>query len=88
MGCPIIRDTLYEPMSGITLDMINSDEAEFAVDSAIQKCRVPTVPIGLQAHAVLFSGIRCKASTPWWGNKVIPSEEDEQDDAVSPELAA
>lgn len=64
LGCPIIRDTLYGPMAGITLD--NLEVSEEMMDQAIAQCRVPTEPIGLQAHAILFGGIRAKAGTPWW----------------------
>lgn len=69
LGCPIIRDTLYEPMAGMTLDRL--DELEGAMDDAMAKCRVPTEPIGLQAHAILFGGVRAKARTPWWGDRVV-----------------
>lgn len=68
LGCPIIRDTLYEPMSGITLGDIEMDED--AMENAIAKCRVPDEPIGLQAHAILFGGIKAKAREPWWGSNV------------------
>lgn len=67
LGCPIIRDTLYEPISGMTLDILNQGgEAAMIMDEAIQQCRVPQEPIGLQAHAILFGGIKAKASAPWW----------------------
>ena len=64
LGCPIIRDTLYEPMSGITLGDIEMDED--AMELAIAQCRVPDKPIGLQAHAIIFGGIRARARDPWW----------------------
>jgi hypothetical protein len=39
------------------------------MDAAVAASRVPTEPIGLQAHAILFGGIRAaKARTPWWGD--------------------
>lgn len=67
IGCPIIRDSLYGPMKGITLDQLGDDEEdELMMDQAISQSRVPYVPIGLQAHAILFSGIRVKAGDPWW----------------------
>ena len=66
LGAPIINDSLYQPVSGITLDMLNSEEYSEAMDMALSKCRVPVQPIGLQAHAILFGGIRAMASTPWW----------------------
>jgi 23S rRNA-/tRNA-specific pseudouridylate synthase len=69
LGCPIIRDTLYEPLSGLTLGSL--EDSEDSMEEAISKCRVPTVPIGLQAHAILFGGIRAKARTPWWGGNVL-----------------
>jgi 23S rRNA-/tRNA-specific pseudouridylate synthase len=69
LGCPIIRDTLYSPIAGLTLDSLENEEGN--MDDALSKCRVPTEPIGLQAHAILFGGIRAKARVPWWGDKVI-----------------
>lgn len=73
LGCPIVGDTLYEPMSGLTLDKL--EMAEVDMDAAVAKCKVPTKPIGLQAHAILFAGIRAKARTPWWGDDLLPDEE-------------
>jgi len=64
LGCPIIQDTLYEPMSGITLGDLETDES--VMEEAIARCRVPTKPIGLQAHAILFGGIKARARAPWW----------------------
>ena len=69
LGCPIIGDTLYEPMAGVTLD--NLETSEIDMDEAVSRCRVPTKPIGLQAAAILFAGIRAKARTPWWGDQII-----------------
>lgn len=69
LGCPIIRDTLYEPMGGYTFESIEKDEE--GMDEALAACRIPTKPIGLQAHAILFGGIRAKARTPWWGDRII-----------------
>jgi 23S rRNA-/tRNA-specific pseudouridylate synthase len=66
LGCPIIRDTLYEPMSGLSLGNLESDEG--ALEEALAECRVATQPIGLQAHAILFGGIKARASEPWWGS--------------------
>lgn len=74
LGCPIVGDTLYEPMSGLTLDKLESMEID--MDDAVSKCRVPTKPIGLQAHAILFAGIRAKAGTPWWGDNILPDTDD------------
>jgi 23S rRNA-/tRNA-specific pseudouridylate synthase len=68
LGCPIIRDTLYEPMSGLTFESLEEDED--GMDAAMARARIPTHPIGLQAHALLFEGIRAKARTPWWGDNV------------------
>jgi len=69
LGAPIICDTLYEPISGMTLDMVNGEPEEAMVfDMAFEKCRVPQQPIGLQAHAILFGGIKARAGTPWWGD--------------------
>ena len=64
LGSPIIRDTLYGPIAGLTLDKLENEEGN--MDDAITKCKIPTEPIGLQAHAILFGGIRAKARTPWW----------------------
>lgn len=72
MGCPIIRDTLYQPMAGVSLD--NLEQSEEIMDRAIAQCRVPSEPIGLQAHAILFGGIRAKAGTPWWGDRVVTED--------------
>jgi 23S rRNA-/tRNA-specific pseudouridylate synthase len=76
LGCPILRDTLYGPLAGRTLDLLediedvdeDSDEDDNDLDAAIAHCRVPTEPIGLQAHAILFGGIRVKAHPPWWAS--------------------
>ena len=51
-------------MSGLTLDALETQEGD--MDAAIAACKVPTEPIGLQAHAILFGGIRAKAGAPWW----------------------
>jgi 23S rRNA-/tRNA-specific pseudouridylate synthase len=67
LGSPIIRDTLYGPMAGLTLDGLETAEQD--LDAAVAQCRAPTEPIGLQAHAILFGGIRAKARTPWWGDR-------------------
>jgi len=82
LGAPIIRDTLYEPVAGITLDRLmgggapedkqdDDDDDENALDARIAQCRVPTEPIGLQAAGILFGGIKARARTPWWGDRVI-----------------
>ena len=68
LGCPIIRDTLYGPIAGYTLDKLEDEEGN--MDDSMAKCKIPTEAIGLQAHAILFGGIRAKARTPWWGNRV------------------
>lgn len=73
LGCPIVGDTLYGPISGLTLDKLES--AEIDMDDAVSSCRVPTKPIGLQASAILFAGIRAKARTPWWGDQVLEAED-------------
>eukprot|EP00339_Tiarina_fusa_P009829 CAMPEP_0116997272 /NCGR_PEP_ID=MMETSP0472-20121206/766_1 /TAXON_ID=693140 ORGANISM="Tiarina fusus, Strain LIS" /NCGR_SAMPLE_ID=MMETSP0472 /ASSEMBLY_ACC=CAM_ASM_000603 /LENGTH=457 /DNA_ID=CAMNT_0004696103 /DNA_START=232 /DNA_END=1605 /DNA_ORIENTATION=- len=64
IGSPIILDTLYEPVAGLTLGALGSEED--ALENGIAECRVPTKPIGLQAHAILFGGIKARASAPWW----------------------
>jgi hypothetical protein len=53
-------------MAGLTLESAEND-----MDAAFVHCRAPTKPIGLQAHAILFGGIRAKARTPWWGDRVV-----------------
>jgi 23S rRNA-/tRNA-specific pseudouridylate synthase len=64
LGCPIINDTLYGPIAGYTLDDLEQAEDEF--ENRIEKCRVPTQPIGLQAAGMLFGGIKVRANNPWW----------------------
>jgi hypothetical protein len=67
LNCPIIRDTLYQPIAGLTLDLLErSPEAEALMDVALTKCTVPKLAIGLQAAGILFGGIRAKANPPWW----------------------
>jgi len=68
LGCPLIRDTLYEPIGGMTLESLEDESMEERMDEAMSMVRVPTEPIGLQAHAILFAGVRAKARTPWWGD--------------------
>lgn len=68
LGSPIIRDTLYEPIAGMTLDNLNDEDSEDLMDEAVSQVRVPKVAIGLQAHAILFAGVKAKARTPWWGD--------------------
>ena len=74
LGCPLIRDNLYEPISGMTFEDLQDPEKEELMDQAISHCRVPQEPIGLQAHAILFSGVKAKARTPWWGDGVSKDE--------------
>ena len=68
LGSPIVRDTLYQPIAGMTLDNFENEEgeAEDSLDNAIQRCHIPREPIGLQAHAILFGGIKAMARPPWW----------------------
>lgn len=68
LGAPIICDTLYTPLAGLTLGSLDTDED--ALEEGIAQCKVPTQPIGLQAHAILFGGIKARAREPWWGSKV------------------
>ena len=68
LGCPLIRDTLYQPISGMTLESLEDETMEEEMDEALSKVRVPKQAIGLQAHAILFAGVRAKARTPWWGD--------------------
>lgn len=87
LGCPIWRDTLYGPMAGLTLDDLEptttasssssqDDEPvpssrEDQLDQALQQCRVPTEPIGLQAHAIAFGGVTAVARPPWWSSRAV-----------------
>jgi 23S rRNA-/tRNA-specific pseudouridylate synthase len=66
LGAPIIRDTLYTPIAGLTLNSLEGDDDD--LEKAIAECKVPTYPIGLQAHAILFGGVRAKARDPWWAS--------------------
>jgi 23S rRNA-/tRNA-specific pseudouridylate synthase len=82
LGAPIIRDTLYQPIAGMTLDNTmlmepsagadaDDQDGETILESAIDQCMIPTQPIGLQAHAILFGNVKARAQTPWWGDNVI-----------------
>jgi 23S rRNA-/tRNA-specific pseudouridylate synthase len=81
LGCPILHDTLYRPLSGFTLDQFqsqngyddenddgdaNDDDADSQLEDRIRQCRVPDRPIGLQAAGILFNGIKVRARPPWW----------------------
>jgi len=69
LGAPIIGDTLYEPVAGLTLDALHGDEDdESEIDARIAHCRAPNAPIGLQAAGILFGGVKARAHTPWWGD--------------------
>jgi 23S rRNA-/tRNA-specific pseudouridylate synthase len=68
LGAPIILDTLYQPLAGLTLGNLEIDEG--GLEEGIAKCKVPNQPIGLQAHAILFGGIKARAREPWWGSNV------------------
>ena len=50
----------------MTLESLEDEEMEAQMDEALDKVRVPTQAIGLQAHAILFAGVRAKARAPWW----------------------
>jgi hypothetical protein len=54
----------------MTFEDLQDPQKEELMDRAVAQCRVPTKPIGLQAHAILFAGVRAKARTPWWGDGV------------------
>jgi hypothetical protein len=54
----------------MTFEDLQDEEKEALMDQALAKVRVPTEPIGLQAHAILFAGVRAKARTPWWGDGI------------------
>lgn len=69
LGAPIIGDSLYGPIAGLTLNGLERDEG--ALEEGIANCSVPTQPIGLQANAILFGGIRARAREPWWGSNIV-----------------
>jgi 23S rRNA-/tRNA-specific pseudouridylate synthase len=69
IGSPIILDTLYQPVAGLTIGALDSEEDD-ALEKGIAECRVPKQPIGLQAHAILFGGIKARASAPWWSSGI------------------
>jgi len=85
LGAPIVRDTLYTPIAGMTLDNImvmeqaeNDDDdddddenGETILENAVNQCLIPNQPIGLQAHAILFGNVKAKAQTPWWGDNTL-----------------
>ena len=52
----------------MTLESLEDEDAEDRMDEALSKVGVPTSAIGLQAHAILFAGVKAKARTPWWGD--------------------
>ena len=52
----------------MTLESLEDEDAEERMDKALSSVRVPTEAIGLQAHAILFAGVKAKARTPWWGD--------------------
>lgn len=54
----------------MTFEDLQDPQKEELMDRAVAQCHVPTKPIGLQAHAILFAGVRAKARTPWWGDGV------------------
>lgn len=73
LGSPIIRDTLYGPIAGLTLDSLGDDDSPdddgmAVLEERIGLCRVPTEPIGLQAAGILFGGIKVRANPPWWSD--------------------
>jgi 23S rRNA-/tRNA-specific pseudouridylate synthase len=68
LGCPIIRDTLYQPLAGLTLGSLETEDLD--LEAGIARCKVPTEPIGLQASAILFGGIKARAREPWWGSNI------------------
>lgn len=60
---------IYEPISGMTLDWLEEGgKKTMMMDEAVERCVVPKEPIGLQAHAIMFGGIKARAGTPWWGD--------------------
>lgn len=67
LGAPIIGDTLYGPMAGMTLESLQDEEVD--MDERISQCRAPTQPIGLQAAGILFGGVRARAGAPWWATE-------------------
>jgi hypothetical protein len=45
-----MRDTLNEPILGMTLESLNDKDSERKMDDALSQVRVLMDPIGLQAH--------------------------------------
>jgi len=61
-----VNDSLYEPLAGLTLDILDQEGKEEELDEAVGRAHVPKKPIGLQAAGILFGGIKARASAPWW----------------------
>ena len=82
LGSPIWRDSLYAPLSGLTLDVegLGDDEAAACIDKIDEAVDAPDYPerIALQAMRVKLLDIDVCANTPWW---LLPRD----DDAACPE---
>ena len=53
----------------MTLDWLEEGgKKTMMMDEAVERCVVPKEPIGLQAHSIMFGGIKARAGTPWWGD--------------------
>eukprot|EP00277_Geminigera_cryophila_P045806 CAMPEP_0173076956 /NCGR_PEP_ID=MMETSP1102-20130122/12830_1 /TAXON_ID=49646 /ORGANISM="Geminigera sp., Strain Caron Lab Isolate" /LENGTH=174 /DNA_ID=CAMNT_0013947133 /DNA_START=277 /DNA_END=801 /DNA_ORIENTATION=+ len=70
LGSPIWRDSLYAPLSGITLDLENMEAAaaESCTDLVDGIMESPSYPpyIALQAMRIKLLDIDVTARTPWW----------------------
>jgi len=51
---------------GVDVSLEREEMAMMRLEDAFVKCRAPTTPIGLQAHAIFFAGVKAKAGAPWW----------------------
>jgi 23S rRNA-/tRNA-specific pseudouridylate synthase len=82
LGSPIWRDTLYEPLAGLTLDVENMEEAgaEKCMERIDVAVGAPAYPkrIALQAMRITLLDIDVSAQTPWWLR-----QQDEDGDATA-----
>jgi 23S rRNA-/tRNA-specific pseudouridylate synthase len=57
VGAPIVNDTIYEPLKGLTLQSFDNDMEKMSLDPRFQHGVSPTSPIGLHAYRLRFSDI-------------------------------
>ncbi|KAJ1494367.1 pseudouridine synthase [Baffinella frigidus] len=70
VGAPILGDTLYEPLWGLTLDFEGlseqvAAEREALLDTALEEA-IPPERVALQACQVSMISIDAHAGPPWW----------------------